>query len=218
MGIKRWRKVFSEVNCLENLSDQPADWKSNEACTLCKSNSDAPESEENSAPNVLTDQISSDRASDPTGHSNAIDPAFSSVFTASCLPANPPQLSDYLDHNNNEQFTNDHFTNEPFTNGQFTNGQFTNEAFSSEAFASLLKLTTMATTPMMNTGGLIADSEPINSLGSLNSLNNLISTTESMTANQNGTNTDFPDVKTVSIRHLVCLSFGSYMSYMNRTG
>lgn len=178
MGIKRWRKVFAEVNCLENLSDEPADWKSDEACTLC--NSDAQQSEENreQTANVLSDQTSSDRAS-PSGQatSNGVDPnqAAFCAFTSS-LPANAPQLSDYLDHNNND------------------------ERCTNRSFASLLKLTSMTSTPMMtNTSNLIADSEPLNSLNSLNSFNNLISTTESMAANQNGSNADFPDVKVVSI-------------------
>lgn len=36
MGIKRWRKVFSEINCLEKSNDEPEDWKSDEiCCSVC---------------------------------------------------------------------------------------------------------------------------------------------------------------------------------------
>ena len=91
MGIKRWRKVFSEVNCLENLSDQPEDWKSDEACTLCKATTDAPQSIENTPQTVLTDPTSS---ASPAGQASEIDPIALSNFTSS-LPANQPPFGDY---------------------------------------------------------------------------------------------------------------------------
>ena len=35
MGIKRWRNIFSEINCLEKSNDKPEDWRSNERCSMC---------------------------------------------------------------------------------------------------------------------------------------------------------------------------------------
>ena len=173
MGIKRWRKVFSEVNCLENLSDQPEDWKSDEACTVCRTTSDAQPAEANhpQTAHLLSDPT--DRAS-PSGQAVASEleatAAALSTFTSSLPPlASANQFGDYLDANNNLH----------------------------SSFASLL--TSMTTTPMMtNTSSLIDSELPLNSLNSLNSLNNLISTTESMAANQNGSNADLPNIKVVS--------------------
>lgn len=37
MGINEWRKLFNDINCLENSDNEPEDWKADEACTLCNS-------------------------------------------------------------------------------------------------------------------------------------------------------------------------------------
>lgn len=184
MGIKRWRKVFSEVNCLENLSDQkPEDWKSDEACTLCKTTTDAQSPFEannpQTTPHLLNDDPT-DRAS-PSGQaasSEATAAAFSNFTSGLPSLASPSQFGDYLDANNNNS-----------------------------SFASLLKLTSMTTTPMMTSS--LADSELTpNSLNSLNSLNNLISTTESMAAaNQNGSNANLPKVVSILFLNSIFVAF-----------
>ena len=99
MGIKKWRTVFSEINCLENLSDEPEDWKSDEACTLCQAASDVPQCEENNLQTAFTDLASSASPSGQTASAETAETALTNFVSS--LPDQPP-FGDYLDANNNQ--------------------------------------------------------------------------------------------------------------------